>query len=245
MTRKVLSVATFEPGGLCSLPSLSGTGHGCGMGRSRKEPSWTEGDWKVKWHCVSLHMVAAPGASGMEGSTDSRNYMLGLLLIVLNCALLEISSLPVHAELLVWSCPVLMTIISKHKSFQKKKQSVKVGWDVAPLLAQHQALHSRPWAHQSRDGLWKMEPRVLKLMELGVLQQRRKSHQDWFMPASGALPVTAEDLGRGGIVEVSTHPEKRHQRSTTAPLWSGKRAVQESKSECKLTLPQGKHDAKG
>lgn len=39
------------------------------------------------------------------------------------------------------------------------------------------------------------------------------------MPASGALPVTAEDLGRGGIVEVSsTHPDKKHWRSTTAPL---------------------------
>lgn len=37
-------------------------------------------------------MVAALGASGMEGSTDSRSYMLGLLLIALNFLLFEIAS---------------------------------------------------------------------------------------------------------------------------------------------------------
>lgn len=41
---------------------------------------------------VCLHMVAALGASGMEGSTDSRSYMLGLLLIALNFLLFEIAS---------------------------------------------------------------------------------------------------------------------------------------------------------
>lgn len=88
--------------------------------------------------------MAALDANGWEGSSYSLSYLLGLLLIALNCLLFEIASFPAHAELLVWSCPVLMINISKHKRFQGRKQSVKVGWDVAPLLPQHQALHIRP-----------------------------------------------------------------------------------------------------
>lgn len=71
--------------------------------------------------------MSALDVNGMEGSTNSMSYMLGLLLIALNCLLFEIASLAAHAELLVWSCPILMANISKHKCFQGRKQSVKLG----------------------------------------------------------------------------------------------------------------------
>lgn len=53
-------------------------------------------------------------------------------MIVQNCQFFETASLPALAELLVWNWPGLMTI-SKHECFQGRKQSVKVGWDVAAL----------------------------------------------------------------------------------------------------------------
>lgn len=87
--------------------------------------------------------MSALDVNGMEGSTNSMSYMLGLLLIALNCLLFEIASLAAHAELLVWSCPILMANISKHKCFQGRKEC-EVGWDVAPVLPQPQALHFRP-----------------------------------------------------------------------------------------------------
>lgn len=62
-----------------------------------------------------------------EGSTDSMSYMSGLLLIALNCPLFEISSLPAHAELLIWSCPVFTDQYQQAQLFPGKKTECE-GW---------------------------------------------------------------------------------------------------------------------
>lgn len=126
------------------ISRLFGTGHGYKMGTSRKEPSSTEGDWKQS-DIVSLSTWWLPlMLMAWEGSTDSLSYLLGLLLIALNCLCLKLllfqlmlSSL-FGVALCSWSTSVNTSVFGE-------ENIQRVGWDVTPLLRQHQALHIRAW----------------------------------------------------------------------------------------------------
>lgn len=65
------TVATFEPGGLPSSPKLFRTGPGYKMGRSRKKPSFTLGDWKTKWGLRLVVLLGRQEQSPWERQFDS------------------------------------------------------------------------------------------------------------------------------------------------------------------------------
>lgn len=71
-------------------------------------------------------MVAALDANGMGREHGLLELPVRAVADCSELSLFEIASFPAHAELIVWSCPVLMVNISKHKRFRGRKHSE--GW---------------------------------------------------------------------------------------------------------------------